>query len=274
MGKNKVIQYAVKFIGKIPKSTWEIFEDSANSGLTVPSGIGVEDLLEYIEKNELTIPDNLAKFIVKIQIVQMTATYEGIYSVKQDYKNEWKSMLESARDKFEYALNNPQKKEEELDVARRQVMDCIRVFENDVIEHINQIRQIYNQSEAQFFLTSLISLIKCKKESKFAIETIKRLVDAYKLLFIIASNTQDDSLSLINTFEEIKNKIMAGDNCLLMADYCKRKTDKDFWYGLSDLWDEQKSFFSESVEVFGYEDKNETSFWDNDIDDIDLSNIF
>lgn len=153
-------------------------------------------------------------------------------------------------------------------------MDCIRVFKNDIIEHIKQIRQIDNQSEAKFFLASWISLIKCKKESAFAVETIKRLLDAYKLLFIISSNTQDDISSLVNTFEENKNEIMAGDNCLLMAAYCKHQTDKDFWYGLSNLWDEQKLFLSESVEVFGNEDKNEPSFWDNNIDDIDLSNIF
>jgi len=274
MEKKKVIQYAAKFIRKIPKSTWKRFENSANPGLVVLSGAGDKEVITYIIKNNLINPDILAKFMVKVQIEQMTAMYEGFYSVKQDYKNEWKSMLESAGDKFEYALNNPQKKEEELDVARRQVMDCIRVLKNDIIEHIKQIRQIDNQSKEKFILTSWISLIKCNKESAFAIETIKRLLEAYRLLFIISSNTQDDISSLVNTFEENKNEIMVGDNCLLMAAYCKHKTDKDFWYRLSNLWDEQKLFFSESVEVFGNEDKNEPLFWDNDIDDLDLSNIF
>lgn len=274
MGQKEVIQYAAKFIRKIPKSTWKKFENSANLGVNVLSRAGDKEVITYIVKNNLTTLDNLAKFMVKMQIEQMTAMYEGFYSVKRDYKNEWKSMLESAGDKFEYALNNPQKKEKELDFARRQVMDCIRVFKNDIIEHIKQIRQIDNQSETKFLLASWISLIKCKKESAFAIETIKRLLDAYSLLFIISSNTQDDISSLVNSFEENKNEIMAEDNCLLMAAYCKHQTDKNFWYGLSNLWDEQKLFFSESVEVFGNKDKNEPSFWDNDIDDIDLSNIF
>lgn len=110
MGKEKVIQYAAKFIRKIPKSTWERFKNSANSGLAVLSRAGDKEVITYIVKNNLTTPDNLAKFMVKMQIEQMTAMCEGFYSVKQDYKNEWKSMLESAGDKFEYALNNPQKK--------------------------------------------------------------------------------------------------------------------------------------------------------------------
>lgn len=274
MGKEKVIQYAAKFISKIPKSTWKRFENSANSGLPVLSKAGDKEVITYIVKNNLITLDNLAKFMVEMQIEQMTAMYEGFYSVKQDYKIEWKAKLESAGYKFEYALNNPQKKEEELDEARRQVMDCISVFKNDIIKHIEKIRQIDNQSEAKFFLSSWPTLIKCQKESTFAIETIKRLLDAYKLLFTIASNTQDDISSLIDTFEKNKNEIMAKDNCLLMAAYCKHQTDKDFWYGLSDLWDEQKLFLSESVEVFGNEDKNEPSFWDNNIDDVDLSNIF
>lgn len=64
---------------------------------------------------------------------------------------------------------------------------------------------------------------------------------------------------------------MAGDNCLLMAAYCKNIEEKNFWYGLSDLWDKEKDFYFESVEVFGYE--KEPAFWDDEIDDIDLDNI-
>lgn len=272
MEKKKTIQYATKFIKNIPESTWKKFKKSANSGLAVLAGAGDKEAIEYIVKNNLTMPDNLAKFMVKMQIEQMTTMYEGFYSIKQDYKNEWKSMLESAGDKFEYALNNPQKREEELDFARRQVMDCIRVFKNDITEHIRQIRQIDNQSESRFILASWLYLIKCNKETAFAIDTVKKLMDAYKLLFIISSHTQDDISSLIKNFDENKNEIMADDNCLLMAAYCKYKDDKDFWYGLSDLWDEQKVFFYESVEVFS--GKNESSFWYEEIDDVDLNSIF
>lgn len=270
MGKKKTIQFATKFIKKIPESTWKKFRNNENSGLAILSGASDKEVVAYIMKNNLTTPNNLAKFMVKMQIEQITAMYEGFYSIKQDYKNEWKSKLESAGDKFRYGMDNPQKKEDELNFARRQVMDCIRVFKNDAVEHIKQIRQIDNQSEAKFFFSSWISLVKCKKESAFAIETINRLMDAYKLLFIISANTQDDISSLVNNFEENKNEIMAGDNCLLMAAYCKHKEDKDFWYGLSDLWDEQKKFLFESVDFFENEEDSESSFWDNDSDDVDL----
>lgn len=271
MGKEKAIQFAKKFIKRIPKSTWTRIENSANPQLAVLAGTSDKEVIEYIVKYKLTKPDNLAKFIVRLLIEQGTAMYEGFYSIKQDYKNEWKSKLESAGDKFEYALKNPRKKEKELDCARREVMDCIRVFKNDILEHIKQIRQIDNQSTSKFFLTSWFSLIKCQKESAFAIDTVKLLMNAYELLFVISSNTQDDISSILNCFDENKNEIMAGDNCLLMAAYCKNIEEKNFWYGLSDLWDKEKDFYFESVEVFGYE--KEPAFWDDEIDDIDLDNI-
>lgn len=276
MGEKQIIAFALKFIEEIPITTWEKFKNLDNTQSVVLEGASNEEVIAYILNNNLIDPVVLAKFMVQMQVTQITAMYEGFYNIKKDHKNEWKSMLESARDKFEYGLNNPKIKEYELGFARRQVMDCIRVFKNDIIEHIEQIRCIDNQSPTEFFLTSCFSLRKCKKETAYAIETVKRLIDAYKLLFIIVSNTQEDSSSLEKNFDEIKNEILAEDNCLLMGDYCKDRKDKDFWYGLSDLWDEQKNFLSESTKVFRNEkeEENERSFWDEEDDNIDLSNIF
>lgn len=277
MDREKTIQYATKFIKNIPKNSWKKFENTANLTLASLSGAEDKEIALFIIKHNLASPDNLAKFMVKIQIEQITAMYDGFYSIKQDYKNEWKSMLESAKDKFQYALNNPQKKDDELNFARRQVMDCIRIFKNDVIEHIDKIRQIDNQPTIKFFFSSWVSLMKCKEESRFAIDTIERLLNAYHLLFVICSNTQDNISSLVKGFDASKNEITSGDNCLLMAAYCKNKEDKEFWYGLSDLWDEKRELFLEGVDVFRdntNDTDNKTSFWDDEIDDIDFNNIF
>ena len=58
---------------------------------------------------------------------------------------------------------------------------------------------------------------------------------------------------------------MSDDNCLLMAAYCVNKADKEFWCNLSSLWDEQKKFFDESMEVFRDSNKEENVFWDDEI---------
>lgn len=267
--KNKTIKYVTKFIKGIPKSTWKRYENSINSRLSILANASNKEVVSYIIENNLTIPDNIAKFMIKMQIEQINAMYEGFYSIKQDYKNEWKSKLESARDNFEYALDNPHKKAEELGFARRQIMDCIKVFKNDIVTHISVIREIDQYSKPESILKSWFSLAKCKKEVPFAIETVKRLMEAYRLLFIICSHTNDNTSSLVNNYYSDKKEIMNDDNCLLMAAYCEKKDDKDFWYNFSDLWDEQKKFFDESVEVFKNSKKNETSFWDEDVENIE-----
>lgn len=270
MEDKKFVQYAKKCVKKIPKSTWKKLESRTNSGLAILRGVSDKEVASYILKNNLTNPSNLAKFMVNVQVTQITEMYEGFYNVKQDYKNEWKSKLESAKDLFFYALDNPSKKNVELGFARRQVMDCIRVFKNDVMESIQQIRQIDNQSDTKFLLTSWTSIRKCKKESEWAIETTKRLLDAYNFLFTISAHTQDDISSFERNFEDMKKEIMGEDNYLLMAAYCKKDEDKEFWYNLSDTWNEQKQFHSETTEAFGNETENESSFWDDDSDDINF----
>ena len=270
MKKSKVVQYLAKFVQDIPVSAWEKFRNNSN-GVAALAGSSNKEVLDYMVKNGLTKPDNLAKFMVQVQIEQMTALYEGIYSIKRDNKNEWKAMLESAESKFKFALDNPSKRDAELDVARRQVMDCISVFKNEAIEHIYQIRSIDNQSNSKFFFSSWASLIKCNNESSFAIETTKRLLEAYKLLFIISAHAQDNISSLYESYKNCKKDIIAGDNCLLMADYCKHESDKEFWYSLSDTWDKNEDFFEESVEIFSKEEDDKDSFWDDDAN-IDIFN--
>jgi hypothetical protein len=266
--KNRNLEYVTKFIKGIPKSTWKRYENSVKSGLSIMTNAGDKEVMSYILENNLTTPNNIAKFMVKMHIEQINAMYDGFYSIKQDYKNEWKSKLESARDKFEYALDNPHKKEKELDFVRGQVMECIKVFKNDIITHISVIREIDQLSKPEYILKSWFSLAKCKKELPFAIETAKRLMEAYRLLFIICSHTNDNTSSLVKNYYSDKEEIINDDVCLLMAAYCEKKDDKDFWYNLSDLWDEQKKFFDETIEVFKNSKKNETGFWDEDVENV------
>ena len=266
--KNKTIKYVTKFIKGIPKSTWKRYGNSVKSGLSIMTNAGNKDVMSYILENNLTTPNNIANFMVKMQIEQINAMYEGFYSIKQDYKNEWKSKLESARDNFEYALDNPHKKEKELDFVRRQVMDCIKVFKNDIITHISVIREIDQYSKSETILKSWFSLAKCRKEVPFATETVKRLMEAYKLLFIICSQTNDNASSLMNNYNQVRKEIMNDDNCILMAAYCEKEDHKNFWYNLSDLWDEQKKFLAETIEVFKNSKKNEAGFWDEDIENV------
>lgn len=274
MNKQILMQYVMNYIKTIPKSSWENSNHKTDLGAAVLAGAGDKELKEYIVKYGLVNPDILARFIVKMQIEQITATYEGFYSLRRDYKNEWKSMLESAGDQFEYAMNNPQKRENELDSARQKVMECIRVFKNNILEYINEIRKIDNQSRSKFLFTSIFSLKKSKENTALAIETLKMLMDAYKLLALISSKSHDNISSLVKNFEEIRREVISGDNCLLMANYCKEETDKKFWYELIDLWDKQKEFFSESMEIFGNENEVEYPFWDNEMDDVNLNGIF
>lgn len=263
--KNVHSKYLVKFIKSIPKSTWKRYEHNINSGLKILTDSGDVEVAAYILQNSLTTPNNIAKFMVRMQIEQINGMYDGIYSIKRDYKNEWKSLLESAGKNFEYALDNPHKKEQELDFARRQVMDCIRVFKNDLISHISVFREIDQYSETENLFKSWFSLVKCKKEMSLAIETVKRLLEAYKLLFMICSNSNDNISSIESSYYIDRKEIMSDDNCLLMAAYCVNKADKEFWCNLSSLWDEQKKFFDESMEVFRDSNKEENVFWDDEI---------
>lgn len=275
MENKNVIQYATEFIKKTPKLAWKNLGSILDLDSTEFGDVSADEIIGYAVKYKLMTSEDLARFMVKMLVEQITAIHEGFYSIKKDHKNVWKSKLECASDEFKYALDNPHKKDAELDTARHRVMECIRVFKNDIIEHIAQIRQIENQSIWKWYLLSWVLAYKCRKESSFAFETVKRLMDAYRLLFIISAHTQDNSTSLVKNFEEIKNEIMEEDNCMLMAAYSKDEEVKEFWYGLSDSWDELKNFQVNCTDQFGIEDEedDETSFWDEDIDGVDLDNI-
>lgn len=269
MDKNKAIGYMVKLVKSMPKSTLIRCDDKLNLGISFLANASNEEVIAFVAENNLTSLENIAKLMVKLHIEHINAMYDGVYSIKQDYKNEWKSLLESARDYFEYALDNPNKKVEELGFARRQVMDCIRVFKNDIITHISVIREIDQYSKPELVLKSWFSLAKCRKEVPFATQTVKALIEAYKLLFIICTQTTDNISSLVYNHDQVGKEIMNDDNCILMAAYCEKEEDKEFWYNLSGLWTEQKHLFAESVEVFKDSKKNEASFWDDDVENLE-----
>lgn len=165
-------------------------------------------------------------------------------------------------------MNNLSTRKQDFIAARHQVMDCIRIFENDALEHISQIRRIDNQPEWILFFASFFNLITSRKEIPLAIESCQRLLNAYELLFTISSTTNDNVSSFKKQFLVSGQKIMADGNCLLMANYCESNKDKDFWYNFRDSWNKRWQMILETNMIFNTEKESASTFWNDD--DLDL----
>lgn len=267
------MQYATEYVRDLPTTKWKSLANAAIDEFT--SFVRTDDkcALGFIEDNDLKTPQKLACFIVKTQIDRLISTYEDYYSETKKNMEDWKSVFENAQDVLDYALNNPQKKDAEIAVARRQMMKCIRDYETAVLKHIEEIRKLDNQSDVGLFFSSWKTLIRCKKESGYAFEAANMIMNVYQLVAVMDANTHGNPLLLIKHLENVQRKITAGDNCSLMEAYSKQKHQKIFWHNLPMIFDKQKKFIKDSVTVFKGRSMKKP-FWDNEVEDVDLSNIF
>ena len=261
-------EYLKNFIQRIPpKQMANLFNISQSEVIALFHSTDSE-VTNFIFKYKLTNPNNLAKFVVNVHFAEVSNLYDGLYNIRKDYQNEWKSKLQSAQDKFNFGLNNLSTRKQDFIAARHQVMDCIRIFENDALLHISQIRRIDNQPEWILFFASFFNLITSRKEIPLAIESCQRLLNAYELLFTISSTTNDNVSSFKKQFLVSGQKIMADGNCLLMANYCESNKDKDFWYNFRDSWNKRWQMILETNMIFNTEKESASTFWNDD--DLDL----
>lgn len=257
-------EYLKNFIQRIPpKQIANLFKISQSDVIALFHSTDSE-VTNFIFKYKLTNLNNLARFVVNVHFAEISNLYDGLYNIRKDYQNEWKSKLQSAQDKFNFGLNNPSTQKQDFIAARHQVMDCICIFENDALEHISQIRQIDNQPEWILFFASFPNLLTSKKEIPLAIENCQLLLNAYELLFTICSITNDNVSSFKEKFLISGRKIMDNDNCLLMANYCESNKDKDFWYNFRDSWNKRWQMILETNMIFNTEKESASTFWDDD----------
>lgn len=261
--ESNIAEYVKKLINHIPAKDMSHLLNISQQEAAVLRASSDSEITNFILKRNLMVPGNLAKFVVNLHFEELSCIYDEFYNIRKDYQNEWQSKLQSAQDKFNYGLNNPSTREQDFLAARHQVMDCVRIFENDFLEHVSQIRGIDNQSEWKYFFLSFFNLLKCRKEIPLAIESSRRLLLSYKLLFTISSETNDDLSSLKNQFQQTEKKIMANGTCLLMANYCESNDDKDFWYDFRNLWEENWHMILDTNLILSSE-QNLSSFWEDD----------
>ena len=273
----KTIEYAKKFIKRIPPQAWDRLSKNTELNLSFLSGSDDTKVMSYIVKNNLAEPNNLAKFLVTFQLEQIKAISEEFDCLREDRNADWRSKLKSAETKFNFAQSIPvdQERRNQVMAAINDVIECTRVFADDVQRHINSIRSIDNQSPREFFFKSIISLKRCKKEMEFAIAKVSLFQESFKLLFMFCATEGYDTSAFQKDYDRDVRNILSDDNCLLMAKYCKDASEKEFWHGLSEQLENNINTILEGREVFNEKTEDSvSSFWDEDDEIIDIERIF
>ena len=228
-------------------------------------------------KNNLAEPNNLAKFLVTFQLEQIKAISEEFDCLREDRNADWRSKLKSAETKFNFAQSIPvdQERRNQVMAAINDVIECTRVFADDVERHINSIRSIDNQSPREFFFKSIWSLNRCKKEMEFAKAKVSLFEESVKLLFTFCATEGYNTSAFQKDYGSDVRNILNDDNCLLMARYCKDPSEKEFWHGLPEQLENNIKTILEGREVFNEKTEDSvSSFWDDDDENINIEGIF
>ena len=153
MNKN-IDGFVKKIVKKVPSKTWKVILKSSDINWMSLAGTGDYDINEFVRKNGLNNPQKLARFLVDFHIGTIYAIFDEFDSIREDRNEDLKSKLQSADMKIKYAMfsiEDNERKNQMIQIAMAEIIDCVNVFKNDVVRHIDAIRNIDTQSQLEFF---------------------------------------------------------------------------------------------------------------------------
>ncbi len=203
--------------------------------------------------NELETAQQLAKFITKASFILIDEYLEQMYELKEVSVRELNAEFKAACDSFEYALDQSdiEKRNKKLDGAMDKLGYCIRKLEGGIEESIRAIKRIDDQDKFRFTVSSVLTLRNCRWNSRNAICYTKNLLRALELQVLAGICENDEVGVLVNLCDEIEKNLCDNGNALLMAEYCEKDEEKEFWYSLSNQFADMKERIDYYQEIFG-----------------------
>ncbi len=203
--------------------------------------------------NELETAQQLAKFITKASFILVDEYLEQVYEQKEVLVGKQRAKFKAACDSFEYALDQSdiKSRNEKLNGAVERFRDCIREFEEGIEQSIRAIKRIDDQDKFRFTVSSVLTLRNCRWNSRNAICYTKNLLRALELQVLAGICANDEVGVLINMCDEIERNLCDNGDALLMAEYCEKDEEKEFWYSLSNQFADMKERIDYYQEIFG-----------------------
>lgn len=203
--------------------------------------------------NELETAQQLAKFITKASFILIDEYLEQLYEQKEVPVRELNDEFKAACDSFEHALaqSDIEKRNKKLDGAMDKLGYCIRKLEGGIEENIRAIKRIDDQDKFRFTVSSVLTLRNCRWNSKNAICYTKNLLKALELQVLAGICENDEVGVLVNLCDEIERNLCDNGDALLMAEYCEKDEEKEFWYSLSNQFADMKERIDYYQEIFG-----------------------
>ena len=203
--------------------------------------------------NELETAQQLAKFITKASFILVDEYLEQVYEQKEVSVGKQRAKFKAACDSFEYALDQSdiKSRNEKLNGAVERFRDCIREFEEGIEQSIRAIKRIDDQDKFRFTVSSVLTLRNCRWNSRNAICYTKNLLRALELQVLAGICANDEVVVLINLCDKIERNLCDNGNALLMAAYCEKDEEKEFWYSLSNQFADMKERIDYYQEIFG-----------------------
>lgn len=203
--------------------------------------------------NELETAQQLAKFITKASFILVDEYLEQVYEQKEVLVGKQRAKFKAACDSFEYALDQSdiKSRNEKLNGAVERFRDCIREFEEGIEQSIRAIKRIDDQDKFRFTVSSVLTLRNCRWNSRNAICYTKNLLRALELQVLAGICANDEVGVLINMCDKIERNLCDNGNALLMAAYCEKDEEKEFWYSLSNQFADMKERIDYYQEIFG-----------------------
>ena len=203
--------------------------------------------------NELETAQQLAKFITKASFILVDEYLEQVYEQKEVSVGKQRAKFKAACDSFEYALDQSdiKSRNEKLNGAVERFRDCIREFEEGIEQSIRAIKRIDDQDKFRFTVSSVLTLRNCRWNSRNAICYTKNLIRALELQVLAGICANDEVGVLINLCDKIERNLCDNGNALLMAAYCEKDEEKEFWYSLSNQFADMKERIDYYQEIFG-----------------------
>lgn len=221
-------------------STTNFTSNSLLSSIKIPIATNDEDVKKIIAEYNLQNPDEAINFFVEMCFEQVETINSSINELKElDLLNSI-SQMKSAHQSLKFGFDNPDSKNEELNVARRKLMDTAELLKGKVKWYISKIREIDNLPRRKFFMRASQNLKSANTNVFCARQALDALVVTINLQIMISREINVNIDAIIEEFYNFVNEeLLKNDTIVLMAAYDEKKQD-EFWPKLRERIEDMK----------------------------------
>ncbi len=224
---------------------WTIIKENYDSVNVFNRNKGSSNNLiyNYLEKNQISDdvkniiieagldkPENMIKFLLELHFASFDSIYDGINDIRKDLYIKVASKVESAKNKIEFANNNPNLKADSLKEARYQLSDCLAELRKLITDsYTEKLKKIDDRKNL------FVKLLYSKSDNKNAVNNViwatgsmKLYFEALNLLSVISVNESSNVFNYFSGAESFIKQLERESKISLIAAY-EEKGENQYW---------------------------------------------